>query len=156
VARAWDRFGWEATDPVAGEGPLRGLLTALDAAATAVVVVTTVDMPAVTLAQLAWLVEQLDEGDLGVMLQRATDGGPQLEPFPLVVRTTAADTVRARLADGRRSLNGLARESRFAVRAAPPEWPAEAWTNLNTPEDLARYDRQSSDSPSDSIADPPG
>src|SRR5689334_20589131 len=56
-----EAFGREVTDPVAGEGPLRGLLTALEWATTDVVAVATVDMPAVTAAMIDYLIDELDE-----------------------------------------------------------------------------------------------
>src|SRR5271163_3705700 len=57
----WRRFTNEATDPVAGEGPLRGILTALENASTNEVVVLPVDMPNITRAPLAWLAARLQE-----------------------------------------------------------------------------------------------
>src|SRR4051794_29668278 len=41
----WARFTREVTDPVSDQGPLRGILTALENATTEVVIVTPVDMP---------------------------------------------------------------------------------------------------------------
>src|SRR5438105_10503881 len=55
----WERFGCEVVDPVAGQGPLRGVLTALESTRTETIVVATVDMPEIGLAQLEWLVGQL-------------------------------------------------------------------------------------------------
>ncbi len=136
---AGDRFDAEAVDPVAGQGPLRGVLTALETAASAVVVVVVVDMPGVTAAQVQWLAGQLGQG-LGVMCDRDDGGRRQVEPFPLAVRTAATDAVRRRLAAGRRSVHGLAGEPGFAVHPAPGDWPASAWANLNTPADAARFD----------------
>src|SRR5690242_5929498 len=66
---ACERFDREVVDPVPGQGPLRGVLTALDSIATETLVVATVDMPEVSPAQLQWLLEQLDQhpASLGVM-----------------------------------------------------------------------------------------
>ncbi len=55
----WRLFTNEATDPVAGEGPLRGILNGLEHASTEEVVVVPVDMPNVTRAPLAWLAARL-------------------------------------------------------------------------------------------------
>src|SRR5688572_21426156 len=52
-------FGREFVDPVAGLGPLRGVMTALEQAETDVVIVATVDMPGVGGEQLRWLVKEL-------------------------------------------------------------------------------------------------
>src|SRR5687768_14732109 len=67
-----DSFDAEAVDPVAGEGPLRGLLTALEQASTEAVIAAAVDMPLVGAEYLAWLAAQLrrDAGTLGVMAGR--------------------------------------------------------------------------------------
>src|SRR5262249_18304154 len=65
-----ERFEREVTDAVAGEGPLRGVLTALDHIETEAAIVVTVDMPNVTREQLRWLQTQLTAESLGVMLQR--------------------------------------------------------------------------------------
>ncbi len=132
---AADRFDREAVDAVADQGPLRGVLTALEAAATPRLAVATVDMPGVTRQQFDWLAEQLG-GGLGVM----TDRAGRTEPFPLLLRAAAIDTVRDRLAGGRRSVQGLAAEAGFAVRPAPADWPASVWANLNTPADLERFE----------------
>ncbi len=133
---SWDRFDAEAVDAVPDQGPLRGVLTAVEAATTPVVAVATVDMPNVTRDQFEWLAGQLAD-HLGVMTARAG----RVEPFPLLVRTTAAEAVRDRLAGRRRSVHGLAELAGFVVRPAPPDWDATVWVNLNTPEDVARMDQ---------------
>src|SRR6195952_3674281 len=43
----WERFDREVPDPVAGAGPLRGVMTALEAIKTPFVAVVTVDMPGI-------------------------------------------------------------------------------------------------------------
>jgi len=134
---AWERFDAEAVDPVADEGPLRGVLTALDAAATPWLAVTTVDMPGVFRQQFEWLAGQLPGHGHGVMCDRPAGDRRQVEPFPLLLRTTAADAVRERLGQHRRSVHALAAEPGFAVVAAPAAWPGSAWVNLNTPGDVA-------------------
>jgi molybdopterin-guanine dinucleotide biosynthesis protein A len=52
-------FAREAADPVSGQGPLRGVLTALEHSDTVLVIVATVDMPAITSVQLTYLGEML-------------------------------------------------------------------------------------------------
>ena len=130
-----DRFDAEAVDPTADQGPLRGVLTALEAATTPVVVVATVDMPGVSRGQVEWMLGRLGPDGTGLMTAR----GNQVEPFPCALRTTAADAVRARVAGGRRSVHGLAAEPGFAVVPAPIGWAESVWTNLNTPADLAAF-----------------
>src|SRR4051812_35656440 len=87
-----DCFDREVVDPVPGEGPLRGVLTALEHCQTDRVIVATVDMPAITRGVLGFLCEQLQASagcDL-IMLRR----GAGIEPFPSIYRTSARDWVR--------------------------------------------------------------
>src|SRR5256885_5263746 len=56
--RGAERFDREVVDPVAGLGPLRGVLTALENATTEIVVVATVDMPGVGREQLLWVARE--------------------------------------------------------------------------------------------------
>ena len=130
----FDRFDREVRDPVTGEGPLRGVLTALESAETRIVVVATCDMPGVVAEQFMWLVERLSERDdlLGVMTRR----GETIEPFPLAVRASARDRIRERYVEGLRSTYRLTEDPSFAALPAPSEWPASCWVNLNTQEDL--------------------
>lgn len=138
---AWEAFGREVSDPVAGEGPLRGVLTALEQAATPLVIVATVDMPAVGHAQLEFVAGQaIRRPDaLGILLRRRAGDEQRIEPFPSGFRTTAAPLLAARLASGRRALQPLAADRRFAVVDAPAAWTEGAWTNLNEPDELAAY-----------------
>jgi molybdopterin-guanine dinucleotide biosynthesis protein A len=138
---ACERFDREVSDPVAGEGPLRGVMTALDAAATDAVVLATVDMPGVTRDVLIHLLAALRPGMLGAMCERTTGDGPQIEPFPSAFRRAAAEVVRGQLGRRRRSVWSLSSDARFAVVPAPPSWPAAVWTNLNRPEDVAAFAR---------------
>jgi molybdopterin-guanine dinucleotide biosynthesis protein A len=130
-------------DPVAGEGPLRGVLTALDASTTGVVVVATVDMPGVTRAALEHLVSNLGES-VALMLSRAVNGRDVIEPFPSAFRSGARECVSRRLAEGRRAVQGLAGEPGVAVGPAPA-WDERVWTNLNYPADLDAFERDARD-----------
>jgi molybdopterin-guanine dinucleotide biosynthesis protein A len=134
-------FNRKATDSVAGQGPLRGVLTAIEHATTERVVIATVDMPGIDLAQLRWLVDQLASDSLGVITRRATASGEQIEPFPLVVRTVAATTIRRRLEENARSVHALQSESGFVVAVIPPDWPESTWINLNEPGDYEAFVR---------------
>jgi molybdopterin-guanine dinucleotide biosynthesis protein A len=133
-----ERFGREVVDPVAVQGPLRGVLTALEACTCGILVVLTVDMPGVGREQIRWLADRLDatpEG-LGLMTRRA---GGQIEPFPSAYRKQAAEVVRAHLVAERRSVHGLLAEPGFAAVDAPVEWGDETWENLNYPADLREF-----------------
>jgi molybdopterin-guanine dinucleotide biosynthesis protein A len=122
------------SDDVAGEGPLRGIHTALKNARTDQVVVATVDMPAIRRPRLDWIVQRLAASpDIhGVMVQRYADGKMIIEPFPLACRVEAVKTILQWLSAGNRSVQSLLDSSRFIAEQAPSDWPAEVWTNLNT------------------------
>jgi molybdenum cofactor guanylyltransferase len=129
-----------------GEGPLRGVLTALQNATTVVVVVATVDMPGVGSEQLNWVARKLmsDGRRLGLMLRRAPmrAGDESIEPFPSAYRTTAAKQIVEQLEQRQqRAVHSLLEidGGGFAAVDAPGEWPASVWANLNTPEDLERF-----------------
>lgn len=131
-------FEREVKDEVAGEGPLRGILTALRASDTERTVIATVDMPCVARPHLRWLAESLAAQPQahGVFIRR----NARVEPFPCAVRTTAAEGMAARLALQRRSVNALADLPHFLLLDAPREWPDATWTNLNTPDDLQAWE----------------
>ena len=131
-------FDREVVDPVAGQGPLRGVLTALEHAGTPIVAVTTVDMPNVRGGDLRWLVARLDDtpNAMGLMLRR----GAEIEPFPGAYRTAAASAIRAQVDAKRLSVRGLADQAGFGTLPAPRDWDErEVWTNLNRPDDLAAF-----------------
>lgn len=136
----WERFGAEVTDERAGEGPLRGVLTALGRATTEIVVVVTVDMPGVGAAEVEWLIRQLD--GIAVMCSRSVGGEESVEPFPLVIRTAAREVIARRLAAGNRSVYSLRDEAGVRIVPAPAEWDAGVWANLNRPEDLEAFERE--------------
>ena len=145
----WRRFTNEATDPVAGQGPLRGVLTALENASTDEVVVLPVDMPNIAPAPLAWLAARLRENPTAaaVMVERRHPASGRIEPLPAAFRATAAETiVRARLRDRQLALHLLADNSEIVVVPAPSDWTDNFWTNLNTPSDLTTYHRLASGS----------
>ncbi|MBC8107405.1 MAG: molybdenum cofactor guanylyltransferase [Anaerolineae bacterium] len=130
-----ERFDREVVDPVDGQGPLRGVLTALENLATSLAVIATVDMPRIEARHLNWLIEQLDRASLGVMLRRES----HVEPFPSVYRAAASDVVRQRFTSGERSVAALAKFPEFVSIDAPVDWNDSVWTNLNTPDDFARF-----------------
>ena len=146
------RFDREAMDAVAGEGPLRGVLTALEACNTQYLFITTVDMPGIGRTQAEWFLHQLaarDASDLklqisnlesnpsprpaGVMCRR----NGRVEPFPSAFHATAAASIRERMSAGERSVHSLAGTICDALPC--PDWPPDVWTNLNRPEDLAAW-----------------
>jgi molybdopterin-guanine dinucleotide biosynthesis protein A len=132
------RFSRQVVDPIAGAGPLRGIVTALEACATDLLLVATCDMPLVSRGQLDWLAARLEEQPrrLGIMLRA---GCGRIEPFPLVLRSAARDLHARRLEDGPRSVQSLAQLDEFDLQPAPDDWPNEIWTNLNHPHDVSEF-----------------
>lgn len=130
-------FDAEVRDPVFGVGPLRGLLTALEACETQLLLATTVDMPAVGTAQFARLLDEIARRPDCDALMIARPSG--IEPFPGVYRGRAIEVVRRHLAGPDRSMRGLARLPGIDTAAAPSDWADEVWINLNRPEDVERF-----------------
>ncbi len=130
-----ERFDREVTDSTAGEGPLRGVLTALAATDTDVLVVTTCDMPRVEARQLAWLVDALVQRPGASLLMPSHDG--QLEPFPLALRRTALPLLSEHFDRGGRAMQSIRAIPGAVEVRAPGEWSDDIWTNLNTPADVA-------------------
>jgi len=159
-----DAFDREVVDPIANQGPLRGVLTALEAANTEIILVTTCDMPLIRREHLDWMVQQF-ESDLqapALFLKR----GNAMEPFPCVFRKSADILLRQRLSCDDHSMHALAKLPRMSVVQAPATWTPNTWTNLNRPQDLppgfnmpaaapAPSDREYPQAPPDSSPTPP-
>jgi molybdopterin-guanine dinucleotide biosynthesis protein A len=124
-------------DEVTGQGPLRGILTAVEGSGVAATVVMPVDMPWLGREQVEFLVKELplDAARSGVLLSRTTEGSERIEPFPCIFRTQAAPIIRGQIARNRLAIRDLAADASVAVVDAPA-WPAEVWNNVNTPGDL--------------------
>jgi molybdopterin-guanine dinucleotide biosynthesis protein A len=134
----WERFTREVSDPDGGQGPLRGVLTALESATTPIVVVTAVDMPRIGAEHLNWVVRELRgrPAAAGVMPRQRTMGEAHVQPFPSAFRAEAASAIGRALATNRRSLHGLLDDPAFVSAEVPDGWEDSVWTNLNTPADL--------------------
>jgi molybdopterin-guanine dinucleotide biosynthesis protein A len=134
-ARVFDR---ELVDPEPGAGPLRGVLTALEASTTPFLLIVTVDMPLLETRHLNHLLRALRDrrSAVAVMYTRMRDGGLAPEPFPLALRRDAIDLVRGRLDKGASSVVGLLENADAQRISVPAAWSSEMWTNLNRPEDL--------------------
>ena len=130
----WEGFTREVVDPTAGQGPLRGVLTALENTTTPAVVVTAVDMPGVGAQHLTWVAKVLNghPDALGVIPRR----GGQVQPFPSALRAAAAPVLSRLLAMNHRSLHRLTEDPAFVAVDAPPDWEDSVWTNLNSPADM--------------------
>ncbi len=137
----FERFGREVFDPIAGIGPLRGVLTAIEQSETEIVVVATVDMPMITGEQLSWIVNQLVDRPelLGAMSSRIASSVEHIEPFPSAFRKSARTTIELQISQQRRSVRGLLNGEGFATLPIPRSWPEDLWLNLNTPADLVTF-----------------
>ena len=120
-------------EPVAdrwpGEGPLGGIITALDTAAQDVVVVLACDVPEIEAAAVQEIVAALDPNvDAAV----ATAGG-RAHPLIAAYRSSAGPTLKAAFDRGVRAVRaGMdSLDVRF-VRLSHPEWAR----NVNFPRDL--------------------
>lgn len=135
-----ERFTREVTDPTRGGGPLRGVLTALEASHTDALIVTPCDMPRVEARQLLWLVDALLHRPAAsiVMLSRA---GGRVEPFPLALRGETLHSLTSHFASGQRAMHSLMNVEGAVQVSAPLEWSPDLWTNLNAPDDLAAFDK---------------
>jgi molybdopterin-guanine dinucleotide biosynthesis protein A len=130
-----EAFDEVVTDAVSGQGPMRGILTALWAGVgNEEVVVIPIDMPAVEREHLEWVGRQLLERSsaLGVMLKR----GKRIEPFPSAFRIAVGGVIQRRLAAGKLAVRQLAIEKDVEVVSPPREWGDAVWKNVNTPSDL--------------------
>jgi molybdopterin-guanine dinucleotide biosynthesis protein A len=114
-----------------GAGPAGGVLTALAATTTDLVVVASCDLPLLEAGVVRTLVAALvADSDLGVAV--ATTDRPQLS-LTAWRRAVVADTLRERWDAGARALHELV----AAVPSAAVEVPAAALRNVNTPEQLS-------------------
>lgn len=131
-----DRFDRVTSDGAAGEGPLRGILSAIRVAAE--VVCVPVDMPGLMPEQVSWIAGELERrhGAAGLLLTRRIEGKETVEPFPCAFRALADGALVRRLASGVRAVHRLAGEPGVEVVASPREWGAYVWRNVNEPGEL--------------------
>lgn len=138
-----ERVNQVVADSVGGEGPLRGILTALECCRTERLIVVPIDMPGLSAVHLSWLLERgVETGATRLLLRRAVNGRPFIEPFPAFFRTGGAGEIRGFLAAGGRALRELAGLPGTHVVDAPTWWETQTWVNLNTPVDAAPLDAQ--------------
>jgi molybdopterin-guanine dinucleotide biosynthesis protein A len=137
---AWEKFDREVVDPVPDQGPIRGILTALENLQTPMLLVATVDMPGIQAAQVLWLRDEMrmSADRLGLMLRRSADA-TTIEPFPSIFRADAREIISQRIQAGELSVQKLIEEKGFETVAAPASWDSRTWANLNVPADLKNF-----------------
>lgn len=118
------------------DGPLAGMLAAMRAARTPLLLVAPCDAPLLTSADLARLPAAL--ADAAADAAVAGDG-ERLHPVVLALRTGLADDLAAYLAGGGRRLQDWLRSRQLVVVdfSATPQ----IFANVNTPEELAALER---------------
>lgn len=130
--------GFPAVEDGPGRGPAAGILGAARARPGRPLLVLACDLPQVPAALLAELARSA--ADLAVPRR-----GGELEPACALYRPQALALLEERVGRGELALHGLAREPGLTVRLlgedeiarfGPPE---DIFLNLNTPEDLARF-----------------
>lgn len=122
-------------DAQPGEGPLRGLEAALNAAPNGRVLALACDMPLLSPDALRWLLAQAAAAapDADGLAVRHND---QWEPLFSVYAARCLPRIQERLAHGQRSLHRLLESGQFVAVDAPP-WVGAQLVNINTPTDLA-------------------
>lgn len=138
VVAGQERCDRVVCDGVADQGPLRGILTALDTASTEALIAVPIDMPELGCRHLDWLRGLADVHREASCIMLRDDGG-QIQPFPSLCRRGLIPSIAALLDAGRRSLHALADLPGAHIQPAPTSWSPRVWTNLNTPPDLVGY-----------------
>jgi molybdopterin-guanine dinucleotide biosynthesis protein A len=139
VVPGCELFDQVLRDDVSDGGPLAGVICALGLCRTSAMVAVPVDMCELGHEHLVWLCRKVEEaGCEAAMMQRIDAKGARFEPFPMYLRRGALPAINAMFDGGERALRSIMGVRGFALIDAPREWPESVWTNLNTPEDLAR------------------
>jgi molybdopterin-guanine dinucleotide biosynthesis protein A len=154
-------FNLEAIDAVPAQGPLRGVLTALEHANSRLVIVIPIDMPNLNFEVLRWMVESFrrHRPSMGLMLKRRDavnsidektseieriERIERIEPLPAVFDVAGSrEQIRSRLAGGSLSLQGLAKLPGMMILDAPSAWARSLWVNLNRPADVHEWELSS-------------
>lgn len=127
-----------------GIGPLGGIHAALRFARSEAVFVIACDMPYVEIPYIDYMVEEMAKAEKHYDAC-VTERGDHLEVFHSFYCRSALGVLENELAAGRYSVQGFTRKINALVipeaRAADllPDW--RAFTNLNTPEEYAQFQR---------------
>jgi molybdopterin-guanine dinucleotide biosynthesis protein A len=120
------------SDPPDVAGPIAGVLAAMRWSPETAWIVAACDMPRISFEAVRWLIEQRRPGTWAV-LPRSPSG--KVEAVLAVYELQARPLVEALVTAGRWGLRHLAEHEQVVCPAIPAEL-AEAWTNINTPEEL--------------------
>jgi molybdopterin-guanine dinucleotide biosynthesis protein A len=134
-----DRYGglvYEVIpDLYPGEGPLGGVLTALQNSSADWNLVVACDMPELTGGFLGALMDAADAQDCDVLVPAGPDG--EIEPLCTVYHKKAQPGLQRAFDRGVRQMKAALREVRAATLLVPE---LARFQNVNTPGDWARYD----------------
>ncbi|MGE5233926.1 MAG: molybdenum cofactor guanylyltransferase [Acidobacteriota bacterium] len=120
-------------DASGAQGPLAGLLAALASTPTGAWLIAACDLPAITPAAVAWLLEQRRRGRRAILPRLDTAG---VEPLLALYEPAALSLLLDLQARGISSLQPLAgMPGVFSPRV--PAALRSAWRNVNTPQELA-------------------
>jgi len=123
--------------PGTGQGPLAGLLTALRWAPGVCWVVGACDMPGITAEALEWLINQRRPGCWAV-IPRDSEG--HLHATLALYEPQAASLIDTLVSQGLKAPRGLVQWPEVHTPTIPDSL-AHAWLNVNTPEELAAYNK---------------
>lgn len=131
----------ELTDAFPGMGPLNGIVAAFSETDAQQILLVAADMPKAAPA-LARRLEEL-RGDCDACVIRRGNGTVETL-FGIYTRACCAEALRC-LESGRRSIRAVldSVRVRYVTESELPGWPlADILSNLNTPEDYARFHAQ--------------
>jgi len=123
-------------------GPLTGILSAMRWQPDVVWLLLACDMPAVSRDAVAWLVSQGRPGRWGTLPRIAPERA--VEPLFARYEPQAAMLFERLNAQGVRRISRIAEAGRIEVVPIPPHL-ASGWENINTPEELHRFNESSPD-----------
>jgi len=119
-------------DPPDVAGPMAGVAAAMRWSPESAWIVAACDMPRISAEAIRWLTEQR-RPDAWAVLPRSRAGN--VEALLAVYEPQARPLIEAQIADGRWGLHHLTDHDHVSSPTIPTEL-AEAWTNVNTPEEL--------------------
>ncbi|NOT84582.1 MAG: molybdenum cofactor guanylyltransferase [Methylococcaceae bacterium] len=136
---AYQQFGWpviaDQTDQF--DGPLAGILTAMSAAKTTILLVMPCDVPLITTAHLHRLltVQEAKACDVAVAFD-----GERLHPVFLAIKTDLHDSLKAYLDSGQRRIAAWLAQQNMAIVDFSGD--AEVFVNINTLPELVALESQ--------------
>lgn len=120
------------TDKYAGEGPIGGMLTALERSPKDWVFFVSCDSPLLTEGVLLYLLDHSNA------LANVANVKGRIEPLIGLYHKTMATVIKQALDSGERSIKAILQNIDHKEIVIPAEWEHQ-FTNFNTPDDLKNY-----------------